>query len=273
MTERPEERLARLSTRQPELLDWTLPGLERRSIILTGAGSGIGAAAARALAAAGANVFATDRDAEGLAATAASIPTGRVETLAIDLLAEGAPAVIVESAHEAFGAVTSIVNMAGAFRVAPVAEVTREQLDFLLAVNVYAPLALVQAAIPRLAEAAPAQIVLCGSSTSAYRGTAGALAYITSKHALLGLMRALAVELAPQGIRVNSISPGTTVSPINHELFAREGWAESVAQKNPNGRIAEPHEHVGAIGYLLSDLAKHVFGQDIAIDGGRLAMS
>jgi NAD(P)-dependent dehydrogenase (short-subunit alcohol dehydrogenase family) len=76
---------------------------------------------------------------------------------------------------------------------------------------------------------------------------------------------------APQGIRVNSISPGTTVTPINDSLFGRDGWVEKTLSKIPDGRFAEPHEHVGAIAYLISDLATHVHGHDIVIDGGRLS--
>lgn len=256
-----------LTADQPELLGWTLPGLDRRSIVVTGAGSGIGAATARALAAAGARVLGVDRDEAGLRETRRSSPS--VSTFVADLLDAEAPQQIVVAALETFGELTTVVNIAGVSQWCGVPEVTREHLEFHVAINVYAPFFLTQAALPHLLEAG-GQVVFCGSSTSAYRGAAGAVGYDLSKHAVLGMMRALAAEFAPQGVRVNSISPGTTASPINDVLFAREGWLERTLAKIPDGRIAEPHEHVGAVAYLISDLAKHVHGHDIVIDGGRL---
>jgi NAD(P)-dependent dehydrogenase (short-subunit alcohol dehydrogenase family) len=261
-----------LTTDQPELVGWTLPGLDQRTVILTGAGSGIGAAAARALTSAGARVLGVDRDAAGLETTTESLDSDRMVTFVADLTEPAAPRQIVSAAIEAFGQFTTIVSLAGVSRWSFIPDVTREHFEFQIGVNVYAPFFLVQAALPQLRENG-GQIVLCNSVTSAYLGSAGAIGYTTSKHAALGLMRVLAVELAPLGIRVNSISPGTTLSPINDSLFAVDGMAPMLAKKNPDGRIAEPHEHVGAIGYLISDLAKHVYGHDLAIDGGRMASS
>lgn len=264
--------LKQLTTGQPELLGWTLPGLDQRTVILTGAGSGIGAAAARALTGAGCRVLGVDRDADGLAATKKSLGKGRMATLAADLTDQAAPQRIVSAAIEEFGELTTIVSLAGVARWNYVPDVTREHFELQMAVNVYAPFFLVQAALPHL-ERTGGQVVLCNSVTSAYLGSPGAIGYTTSKHAALGLMRALAAELAPSGVRVNSISPGTTVSPINDTLFAMDGMPAKLASKNPDRRLAEPHEHVGAIGYLISDLAKHVHGHDLAVDGGRLAGS
>lgn len=259
----------KFSTEQPEIVGWTLPGLEDRSVIVTGAGSGIGAATARALAAAGSRVLAVDRDQAGLEATMAVHDGGNLEIIHADLTAPDAPQRVVEAALDAFGELTTIINVAGVMRPAFIPEITSEQLDFHMEINVYAPFRLVQHALSHL-EPNRSQLVFCASSISAYRGSPGAFAYDVSKHAVLGMMRALTTELAPQGIRVNSFSPGTTVSPINDLLFSMPGWLDSVIARNPDGRIAEPHEHVGAVAYLISDLAKHVQGQDIAIDGGRL---
>ncbi len=254
---------------ESELLGWTLPGLDKRTTIVTGAGSGIGAATARALIAAGAQVLGVDRDEDGLAATRASTG-GAMEMLAVDLVDPETPQRVIATAVEAFGELSTVIHIAGVSRWSPVPDVTREHLEFQIGVNVYAPFFLTQAALPHLRKTR-GQVVFCGSSTSAYRGSASAVGYDMSKHAVLGMMRALTAELAPQGIRINSISPGTTVSPINESLFARDGWVEKTLTKIPDGRFAEPHEHVGAIAYLISDLATHVHGHDIVIDGGRLS--
>jgi NAD(P)-dependent dehydrogenase (short-subunit alcohol dehydrogenase family) len=192
-----------LTADQPELLGWTLPGLDRRSIVVTGAGSGIGAATARALAAAGARVLGVDRDEAGLRETRRSSPS--VSTFVADLLDAEAPQQIVVAALETFGELTTVVNIAGVSQWCGVPEVTREHLEFHVAINVYAPFFLTQAALPHLLEAG-GQVVFCGSSTSAYRGAAGAVGYDLSKHAVLGMMRALAAEFAPQGVRVNRLS-------------------------------------------------------------------
>ncbi len=113
-------------------------------------------------------------------------------------------------------------------------------------------------------------IVFCGS-TSSYVGSAMGVVYCATKAGVIGMMKAMAVELAPRGIRVNAISPGTTATPINDPIFSIPGFLEEAVKSNPDGRIAVAHEHVGAIAYLISDLAKHVHGQDIVIDGGHIA--
>lgn len=262
--------LKKVTTDQPELVGWTLPGLSERTVVITGAASGIGAAAVRGLSSAGARVLAVDRDAQGLEATRAGVDNDRVEVLTADLLDPDAPQRIVDAAVERFGGFTSLVHIAGVNLPSWTADVTREQLDIQFGVNVYAPFFLTQAALPHLREAR-GDVVFCASSSSAYRGSMSMVGYAATKHAVLGIMRTLTMELAPQGIRVNSISPGTTLSPINDSLFAVPQFLKVVLPSIPDGRIAEPHEHVGALGFLLSDLAKHVHGQDIAVDGGRLA--
>jgi glucose 1-dehydrogenase len=246
-----------------------LPGLDRRTVVVTGAGSGIGAATARALTAAGARVLGVDRDEEGLRTTR-SAAGAKMQILAVDLLDPDAPQRVVSAAVDTFGELSTLVHIAGVSRWNYIPDVTREHLEFQVGVNVYAPFFLTQAALPHLRDT-HGQVVFCGSSTSAYRGSAGAVGYDISKHAVLGMMRSLTAELAPQNIRVNSVSPGTTISPINDSLFELDGWVESTIGKIPDGRFAEPHEHVGAVAYLISDLAKHVHGHDIVVDGGRLS--
>lgn len=256
--------------RLPELRGWTLPGLAERTIVLTGAASGIGAAAARAFGDAGARMLLVDRDAEGLAGVAGALDGERTATLKADLLDREAPEQIVAAALGAFGEITTLLHIAGVFAPSYLPDATRSEWDAQMGVNVEAPYWLTRAAAPHLAKTS-GQVVFCGS-TSAYVGSAGAVAYCTTKFAVRGMMKAMAAELAPQGVRVNGISPGTTVTPINDELFAMEGLVDAVLARNPDGRIAQAHEHVGAIAYLISDLSQHVVGHDIVIDGGHIAI-
>jgi NAD(P)-dependent dehydrogenase (short-subunit alcohol dehydrogenase family) len=259
-----------LTGRVPEPQGWTMPGLDRRTVVLTGAGSGIGAATARVLGAAGARLLLVDRDPAGLAAVAAELDGDRTVTLVADLRDGEAPERIVAAAIDAFGEITTLLHIAGVFAPNWLPEASQEEWDAQLRVNVEAPYWLTRAAAPHLVETG-GQVVFCGS-TSAHVGSAGAVIYCTSKFAVLGMTKAMAAELAPQGVRVNAISPGTTATPINDELFAMGGFVEKTVERNPDRRIAQAHEHVGAIAYLISDLAQHVHGQDIVVDGGHIAV-
>lgn len=257
--------------RLPELRGWTMPGLDRRTIVVTGAARGIGAATARALADAGARLLLVDRDEAGLAEVAQELDgADRVATHATDLRDRGAPQGIVDAALAAFGEITTVLHIAGVFAPNFLPDATRDEWEAQMTVNVEVPYWLTRAAMPHLI-ATGGQVVFCGS-TSAYVGSAGAVGYVTSKFAVRGMTKAMAAELAPQGVRVNSISPGTTATPINDELFAMDGFIDQVLARNPDGRIAQAHEHVGAIAYLISDLAQHVHGQDIVVDGGHIAI-
>ncbi|MDW5597066.1 SDR family oxidoreductase [Conexibacter stalactiti] len=247
---------------------WTMPGIDERTVIVTGAASGIGAATASALSEAGSRLLLVDRDADGLERTAAGLDADRVATLAVDLADRDAARQIVDAALAAFGEITTVLHIAGAFMPAYIPDATPEQLEVQLQVNVAAPFWLTRAVLPHLSPGG--QIVFCGS-TSSFVGSAGGVVYCATKGAVLMLMRAVAVELAPQGFRVNAIAPGTTRTPINDEIFAIPGHLDGVIRSIPDGRIAEAHEHVGAIVYLISDLAAHVHGHTIVIDGGLIA--
>lgn len=248
---------------------WTMPGLEDRAVICTGGGSGIGAATARALVAAGSRVLLVDRDAAGLAEAAAGLDPGRAVTLTVDISDAGAPEAIVATALDAFGEITTVLNIAGVIRPGFMPTTTREDMDLQMRVNLEAPFWLTQAALPHLRPGS--QVVLC-ASTSGFVGSAGAVIYCATKHGVIGLLRAMAAELGRQGIRVNAIAPGTTETPINDPLFAIPGWRESVLKAIPDGRIAQPEDHVGTIAFLVSDLSAHVNGHAILVDGGHIAI-
>lgn len=240
-----------------------MPGLSDRVVILTGAASGIGAAVARALVSAGAQVMLVDRDAEGLAKVSNSLDPGKTSSLVADVDTHDAPKRIVSATLAAFDSLTTLLHVAGVYHRVSVPKTTRDDFDIQLAINVQAPFWLTQAALPYLTNG---QVVFVGS-TAAYVGSAQGAAYCASKAAVLGMMRSLAVELAPHGVRVNAVAPGTTNTPIN------DGWLfgedrQKVVDMIPDGRIGRPEDIVGALLFLISDLADHIHGQSVVIDGG-----
>jgi NAD(P)-dependent dehydrogenase (short-subunit alcohol dehydrogenase family) len=252
-----------------EGLSWSMPGLENRSVIVTGGGSGIGAASARALVDAGSRVLLVDRDDSGLAKTREGLDPSRVHTLTIDIAGVEAPQRIVDAALKAYGEITTVLNIAGVIAPAFIPDATREQMKFQFGVNLEAPFWLTQAALPHLKRGS--QVILC-ASTAGFVGSAGGVLYCAAKTGVIGMMRAMAAELAGQGIRVNAIAPGTTDTPINDPLFAIPGWREHVLKAIPDRRIAIAEDHVGAVAFLVSDLSDHVHGHAVVIDGGHIAI-
>ena len=249
--------------------DWQLKG---KTVIVTGASSGSGAVIARTLAGCGANLVLSGRNAAGLEATAAAVAQegGRAAIVVADLGEWGSGAAIVQGARAAFGSVDHVVSNAGLFLPGALEAATAERLDRMLRVNVAGPLALVQAAAPHLSAGSAVVIV---SSTTAQVGFAGYSEYTASKGAQEAMARALAVELAPRGIRVNTLSPGFVRTPMlqpaldaNPEL---EGW---LVGKTPIGRIGEPEDVAAAVAFLLSPLSANVVGATLVSDGGWIAL-
>ena len=249
-------------------LDWQLAG---KTIIVTGASSGMGAATAVTLGAAGASVVLVARDAGRLRSTAEAVVAagGRALAVTADLADYGSGRLIVDATVGTFGGIDGIVNNASLFQPGPLENVSLEGLEQQWRVNVAAPIALTQAALPHLG---PGSTVVFISSTVAHAGFAGYSEYTATKGAVEAAARALAVELAPRGIRVNTVAPGFVRTPMvtpaleaNPEL---EGWLSS---KTPLGRIGEPNEIASAVAFLLSPLSAYVVGASLVADGGWIA--
>lgn len=232
--------------------------------VVTGAGSGIGAASAVALAARGARVVLVDRDETGLAATAAHLPASRA--LALDVTEADGPARIVREALEAFGSLDVLVHAAGIYEPLPYAETPLESLDRQWRVNARAPFALTQAALPHLRGGGRVVFV---SSIAGRVGFPDSTAYCATKGAVELLTRALALELAAEGVRVNAVAPGTTRTGMTARTFAASpGLEESLAGQTPARRIADPEEIAAAVAFLASDEASYVHGATLVVDGG-----
>lgn len=250
------------------LLDWQLAG---KTIIVTGASSGMGVATAKAVAAAGASAVLVGRDRPRLEETAEAIAAagGRSHIVVTDLADYASGAEIAAAAVAAYGSIDGVVNNASILGMGALEDASLETLERQWRVNVAAPLALTQAALPHLK---PGSAVVFVTSTVAQAGFPGYSEYTATKGATEAMARALAVELAPRGIRVNSVAPGFVRTPMlqpaldaNPDL---EGWLN---EKTPLGRLGEPDDIAAAVAFLLSPLSAYVVGATLVADGGWIA--
>jgi NAD(P)-dependent dehydrogenase (short-subunit alcohol dehydrogenase family) len=250
------------------MLDWQLAG---KPVIVTGASSGIGAATAKALGHAGASVVLAGRDADRLKAAAEAVEAagGKAHIVQAELTDIPAAEGIVAQAVEAFGRVYGIVHSASVFDPRPLEDTTPESAEDQWLANVAAPLFMTRAALPHLAE--QSSIVFIASTTGSV-GFPGCSAYSATKGAVIALGRALAVELAPKGVRVNTVVPGYVRTPmLQPHLDANEGYEEWIVSQTPQARIAGPEELATNIVFMLSGLSEYVHGATLVVDGGWVA--
>lgn len=234
--------------------------------LVTGASRGIGAGIAAALDAAGARVALAGRDLAALSAVAASLAHEPL-VLPGDLSDPAEPARLATRAREGLGGVDILVNNAGAAQRLPIAETDARLIDALYAVNVRAPLLLIAALAPSMAERGRGSIINL-SSVSAVVGTPQRAAYAASKGALDAATRSLAIELGPAGVRVNAVAPGV----VDTDLWARSkavpGVVEGIEAQTPLRRWSVPSDIAGVVVFLASDAARFVTGETISVDGG-----
>ena len=242
--------------------------LEGKGVLVTGGSGDIGRAICSDLAARGADVgFTWFRNREAAARTADSIEAAGRRSLAIraHLGEEGAAKSAVDSAIEGFGRLDHIISTAASGVIRSAIDLRPKHLDWTFDVNARSLVELASAAVPRLPEGAA---IVAISSLGSGRVMPGYAAVGASKAALESLVRYLAVELAPRGIRVNAVSAGVVDTRALESFPMREEMLRVAKEQTPAGRMVEPGDVVAAVRFLLSEDAWMIRGQTIVVDGG-----
>ncbi len=245
--------------------------LDGRTAVVVGAGSGIGREASLALAAQGCRVICADRDlrvAEQTVACASGADgEGRLTAYLLDVLDEAA----VERAAAELGVVDVLVFSAGTNVRKRILDYTSEEFDRVVGLNLRAAFGLVRAFGPGMAERGRGSIIGLGSMRS-IAVEPGQGVYAATKAGLLQLLRTVAAELGPQGVRANTIAPGVVSTPLTDQIKADAEWTRAYAEKNALGRWATPDEIAGAVVYLASDASSYVTGSQVVVDAGWTAI-
>jgi glucose 1-dehydrogenase len=249
-------------------LEWGLAG---KPVIVTGASSGIGASTARLLGSLGASVVLVGRDQDRLNAVAGEVEAagGKTHVSVAELTDMAQAEAVVDDAVSVFGPLHGIAHLASIFDPRPLEDTTIESFEVQWRSSVAAPLFMTKRAVPHLEQGSSVVLV---ASTIALVGFPGCSAYTAAKGAVVSLGRALSVELAPKGIRVNTVVPGYVRTPmLQPHLDANEGYEDWIMANTPQGRIAGPDELATNIVFLLSNLSEYVHGAALVVDGGWVA--
>lgn len=246
-------------------------GLEGKVCLITGGAGSIGLASARVLQQHGAKIALVDRDPQALSAAAASLGPDAL-TLTADVANEADTARYVTATVARFGRIDVLFSNAGNFgTVAPIESYPTETFDSVLAVHVRGAFLAAKYAVPHMARGGS---IIITSSVAGLRGDPGVYGYITAKHAQTGLMRVLAKDLAPRGIRVNTVNPGPVANAFQQKveddltpLLGRDA-TQFFDDAIPMGRHATAQEIAQSVLYLASDQSAFTTGLILSVDGG-----
>ena len=240
--------------------------LDGRRALITGGGRGIGLAAAAALAEAGAHVTLTARTSSEIEDAAESIRSdgGSADAIVLDMLDTAAMRSVVETA-EPFDI---LINNAGTNRPKTMSETTEDDFDAVLDLNLRAAYFVAQAVTDKMLAAKIPGSVINISSQMGHVGGPLRTVYCSSKWAIEGLTKSLAMELGSHGIRVNSIAPTFIETPLAKEMLKDPAFREAVLSKIKLGRTGQVEDLMGAIVFLASDAAAMITGASLLVDGG-----
>ncbi len=245
------------------------PILEGHVAVVTGAGSGdgIGFATARLFVEAGGKVLLADLDGATTRELAGELGPGAIGC-ELDVTDVSACAAAVRAAVERFGRLDVLVNSAGIVQTRRLLEISPQDLQAVLDVNLRGTLQMSQAVVPAMTDAGGGSII-CIASIAAQRGGGlmGGPHYAASKGGVLGLVKAMARELGPRGIRVNAVNPGVIMTGMNRGAFSDEQQGTMLANI-PLGRFGTPADVAGACLFLASGLSGYLTGSEIDVNGG-----
>lgn len=241
-----------------------------KSVLITGAGIGIGRATAKAFGAAGWKVIVTDiLEAEG-AAVAGEIEAagGVAEFHPLDVKSTARAEELVTAA----GPLDALICNAGIAHKVPLDEMTDEKWDHTMEINLKGMLRVIRPAVPAMKAHGSGAIVCLSSIMGVAYGWDERVHYSSAKHGVVGLVRALSVELARSGIRVNGVAPGyiRTAQALSEVHSLGPAGLEKAAEFIPIGRVGEPEDIADVILFLVSDAARYMTGQVLTVDGGLL---
>jgi meso-butanediol dehydrogenase / (S,S)-butanediol dehydrogenase / diacetyl reductase len=237
--------------------------------IVTGGGSGIGEAVVRRLCAEGAAVVVADIDGQAAQRVADSLAAGdRIQPVALDVTDRAAVEALISDAQQRFGRLDILVNCAGIRGVGSVLDVEPELWRRVQAVNTEGTLNTCQFFARAVKKAGTPAAIVNVSSTAGLFGSYNRAPYVSSKFAVVGLTRAMAMEVSEFGIRVNAVAPGMTYTPMTEVMFRDEDGVRQIRSALPIGREGRPEEIAAAILFLASDDASFITGVILPVDGG-----
>ena len=248
-----------------------MKSLENRVALVTGSSSGIGQAIAETLARNGANVvinYAGNRDGaeDTLKQVEAHGVQGVIVSADVSKLAD--IQALIDRGWEAFGSVDILVNNAGMEKKADFRDVTEEDYDRVLGVNLKGPFFLTQAFVRRLLGARKTGRIINISSVHEDMAFPGFASYCASKGGMRMLMRDLAVELGPEGFTINNVAPGAISTPINKSLLEDKPKLNALLANIPLGRLGSTDDVAELVAFLASDAAAYITGSTFIVDGG-----
>jgi 2-keto-3-deoxy-L-fuconate dehydrogenase len=240
--------------------------LSGKSVFITSAGQGIGRSTALMMASEGASVFATDLREEGLLTLARENPAIRTAVLDVTDMQQ------IEKVAAEAGVPDVLFNCSGFVHGGTIMEVVDKDWDFAFDINVRAHYRMMKVFTPGWLSKGSASIINMASIASSLKGAPNRFLYGTTKAAVIGMTKAMAVDYVTKGIRVNCICPGTVDTPSLHDRMRASGDYEAARKafvaRQPMGRLAQPDEIAALVVYLASDESAFVTGQSFVIDGG-----